>query len=174
MKKFFSVVLCVLMVLTPTVGASATSLWTPIDEMAMESLRGSSPISASEAKIAYQNYYGLDSDTIDSMLVFVEETEYNFVSVWSNAPADEAVLYDVVTYDDSGYLCSCQGWTIAPTDETKMLNVVSAGVDSAFDIASIAFIFLLNNPLMSIMLGVGFGYTAFNLIRKGIRTAKRT
>lgn len=174
MKKVFSIVLCVLMVFTFAVGVSATNVWTPIDEAAMESLRGSSPITISEAKIAYQNYYGLDSDTIDSMLVFVEETEYNFVSIWSNAPVDEAVLYDVITYDDDGNLCSCQGWKIAPTDETKVLNAVSAGVDNAFDVASIAFNFLLNNPLMSIMLGVGFGYTAFNLIRKGIRTAKRT
>lgn len=174
MKKLISVALCVLMMFTLVLNVSAYELWTPIEKAAMESLRGSSPITSSEAEIAYQEYYGLDNDTLDGMLVFEEYPEYNFVAVWTNAPEDEAELIDVVTYDDDGNLCSCQGWSIAPTDDTEMLNVVSNGVDSAFDIATIAFNFLLANPLMTIMLGVSFGYTAFSLIRKGIRTAKRT
>lgn len=59
--------------------------------------------------------------------------------------------------------------TVATVGET-----ITTGVEQAFNIASKAFDFLMNNPLCSLMVGVGFAYTALSLIRKGIRVAKRS
>lgn len=52
-------------------------------------------------------------------------------------------------------------------------SVVSDGLDTGLDMATKAFNWIVGNPLASFMLGLGFTYTAFSLIKRGIRTVKR-
>lgn len=59
------------------------------------------------------------------------------------------------------------------TTVTEVGEVIATGVEQAFSIASSAFDFLMSNPLCSLMVGVGFAYTALSLIKRGIRVAKR-
>lgn len=57
---------------------------------------------------------------------------------------------------------------------TTVGETITTGVEQAFNIATKAFDFLMGNPLCSLMVGVGFAYTALSLIRRGIRVAKRS
>lgn len=52
-------------------------------------------------------------------------------------------------------------------------TVVEDGIDTGFSMATKAFNWIIGNPLASFMLGLGFTYTAFSLIKRGIRTVKR-
>lgn len=65
------------------------------------------------------------------------------------------------------------GETTTTTVET-VGQTIATGVEQAFNIATEAFDFLMGNPLCSLMVGVGFAYTALSLIRRGIRVAKRS
>lgn len=59
-------------------------------------------------------------------------------------------------------------------DMTAMFTILKNGVSGVFSIASSAFGFLMENPLCAIMVSVGFAYAALNIVRKGLRVAKRT
>ncbi|MGN0686488.1 MAG: hypothetical protein ACI4KA_00110 [Oscillospiraceae bacterium] len=56
---------------------------------------------------------------------------------------------------------------------TNIGTVVENGIDTGFSMATKAFNWIVGNPLASFMLGLGFTYTAFSLIKRGIRTVKR-
>lgn len=61
----------------------------------------------------------------------------------------------------------------AVTLDTIISNVTTA-VGGVFNLASEGFNFLLSNPLCFLMIGSGFAFTAFGLVRRALRVAKRT
>ncbi len=63
--------------------------------------------------------------------------------------------------------------TVEQWDIAKVGEVIEQGIGSAFEIAAIAFGFLLSNPLCALMVGMGFAYSSLSLIRKAMRIAKR-
>lgn len=63
-----------------------------------------------------------------------------------------------------------------PTEEAASVDigqVVDSGLDAGFGMATKAFNWIGTNPLATFFLGLGFTYTAFSLIKRGIRTVKR-
>lgn len=59
-------------------------------------------------------------------------------------------------------------------DMAAMFTIMKSGVSGVFSIASSAFDFLMDNPLCAIMICTGICFTSLSLVRKGIRTAKRS
>lgn len=59
-------------------------------------------------------------------------------------------------------------------DVSAIITLMKTGVTGVFEIASAAFGFLMDNPLCAFMVCVGFAYSALSLVRKAIKTSKRT
>ena len=54
------------------------------------------------------------------------------------------------------------------------LENVMTGFDTGLTMGGKALNFLLENQLTAFMIGIGLLYSAFGIVRKGLRTAKRT
>lgn len=59
-------------------------------------------------------------------------------------------------------------------DLAAMLTIMKSGVAGVFSLASSAFDFLIDNPLCAFMVCIGIAYTSLSIVRKALRTAKRT
>lgn len=59
-------------------------------------------------------------------------------------------------------------------DLTTILDNVKQAVGGIFDLAGSGFSFLVSNPLCFLMIGSGFAFTAFGLVRRALRVAKRS
>lgn len=62
----------------------------------------------------------------------------------------------------------------ASVDLSTILTNVTTAVGGIFNLASEGFSFLTSNPLCFLMIGSGFAFTAFGLVRRALRIAKRT
>lgn len=168
MKRFFCILLGVMMMFTLTVSASAFSIFdTLYPENVPEDVQGTAPITESEACYIYQQYTGLSADEVNAYCVFVTDYERQVVWVYDT----DGVKHDVVYYNNDGMIYS---YGLDYAVERDTLIEIEEGVSIAFDIASKAFDFLIANPFCALMLGVGFAYTALSLIHRGVKTAKRT
>lgn len=174
MKKRFLILLsAVLMALGLSITASAASFGEVIDDIIYDSVSGSSPISESEAMYAYSEYYGIPTDELSSMLVFVSVPEYNIVEVWENAPADEAALIDVVTYGEDGNLHSYQGWSVEPSSFMVTFESVAVGAPSFLTLVGSVFDFCVENEICQMFLTVTFFGIGIRMMRSVSRAFVR-
>lgn len=156
-KRVLIITASVVMVFILSVTASAKLIFTEIiDNMIYDSLRGSSPITESDAAYAYQEYYDLTSEDVNGMLVFVSVPEYDLIEVWENAPNGEAALFDVVTYDEDGLLHSYHGWTVEPSRLISEMNTVIGGSQSFLELIGKLFTMCAENEICQMFLTVMF------------------
>lgn len=59
-------------------------------------------------------------------------------------------------------------------DVSSVITLIKTSVSGVFEIAGSAFSFLISNPLAAFMVGTGFAFTALGVVRKGLKTAKRS
>lgn len=136
---------------------------------------GCKPITVEEAQdAAYQIYgsaTGIDKDNLNGMLIFVADTSYNAVSVYSIEYPD--TVFDVIYYVDDTHVYSYVfNTSVTLSDKALTLKAINNGVDNGFIIMTKAFNFLIANTLCCFILGLSFTFFAFRLIRYGIRSAR--
>lgn len=58
-------------------------------------------------------------------------------------------------------------------NSTTVSDAITNGLETGFSMATQAFNWIIGNPLASFILGLGFTYSAFSLIKRGIRSVRR-
>ncbi|MBE6889640.1 MAG: hypothetical protein E7485_06465 [Ruminococcaceae bacterium] len=62
---------------------------------------------------------------------------------------------------------------VTAVDTSTVMDKVTAGLEGGFTMGTKAFNFLMDNPLTSFIIGIGFCYTALGIIRRALRVSKR-